>query len=286
MLLLLTLVVGRKPPPIDEPLPKPNGYDDLVAAGRLLPSSTADWLDLGTDQLRAVLISNRESLRLAREGLSKKCQVPVGYSNQYIAEHTVLELPKMKDLAFALEAEAKLAEAENRKGDAARDYALIVELGAESGRGGYLIHCLVDMAIESIGASRLKTALPTLDAQQCRQCLQVLEKADADRDSFEKFSLRERRFSQSAGTFGERLQETGMRLIGRGEVTIGINMTRPKYLAARKRVLDVETLLATRAFALDHGHAPTRWGDLVPGYLRNIPMEPGTNEPMSVDAIH
>ncbi len=285
VLLVLTLFAGGKPPPIDGPLPQPNGYDDLVAAGKLLSTSTADWEDFNNERLRGVLAENQPALTLARQGLAKKCQVPMAYSEEYFAQH-VMDIAKMKAIAMALAADGKAAEIANREGDAAKDYATIIKLGVESARGGVLIHRLVDIAIESIGVKHLKAVTSRLTAGECRQCLQILEGAAADQDSFAIVCRREKRFNETAGSFRERIVQGILRLAGRDDMAAIMKKIVPKDIACRRALVEMEGSLAGRAFELENnGRVPKGWEDLAPAYLPGVPNDPTTNGPLPFAAV-
>jgi hypothetical protein len=72
--LLIVFTMGR--PPARPPLPNPNGYDDLIKTAGLATGdlTNADMLD--HDQLRALVATNAESLRLVRLGLTRQCALP------------------------------------------------------------------------------------------------------------------------------------------------------------------------------------------------------------------
>lgn len=280
MIVLLAALWLSPPQTGEEALPRPNGYDDLVAAGKMLPASASDWNDLNPVQLRATLATNRAALDLALRGLSKKCQVPMEYTGSYFDAHSP-DIAQMRALGKALEAEGKLAEADAKQGDAARDYATVVELGVESGRGGVLIHRLVEIAIESIGEVKLKALTPKLSAKECRECLTILEKARADRDSFNSVARRERRYSRRVGPLRQRLLEFALSCIGRDTITKLNNLIRGEDATALKALLTTEGALAARDFELASGRKPKTWGDLVPAYLDKVPDAPETNGPMA-----
>ena len=70
---LVILFFGRT---ASSPLPNPNGYTDLLQAGK---PSAAIWtalLSADRDGLRALVATNAEALRLLRVGLSRECSAP------------------------------------------------------------------------------------------------------------------------------------------------------------------------------------------------------------------
>ena len=80
LLVVATLVLTRnQPPPAGPPLPNPNGYDDFVQAGRMVADNTSDYSTMSEADLRALVKTNSEALKLARTGLTRECQVPLDY---------------------------------------------------------------------------------------------------------------------------------------------------------------------------------------------------------------
>src|SRR5882672_9833670 len=96
----LVLIYALWPEPkIDPapPLPSPNGYDDFIKAGQLLIS--ADYSRMSREELRSVVGTNQEPLRLVRLGLKRDCQVPTEDSMAYQQKH-LSDLSSVKYLAL------------------------------------------------------------------------------------------------------------------------------------------------------------------------------------------
>src|SRR4051794_36370669 len=104
--------------PVSSPLPNPNGYDDFMLAGAAV---TGDVRTTDPDELRALVSTNAEALRLVRLGLTRKSSVftLAAITNNAVAMN---DLPKFKTLALLLEANGRLAELEHRPADAAASY--------------------------------------------------------------------------------------------------------------------------------------------------------------------
>src|ERR1700722_12077916 len=182
------------PLPQIQPLPNPNGYDDLVKAGKMVvvnaTINTTFYSDMGEAQLQEVVSTNADALALARAGLSNQCQVAVQYSETYASNH-LSDLASLKRLAQAFAAEGRLAEMENRPNDAAKSYLEVIHLGNESSRGGTLTDELVGMAIEAIGTSSLQKLVPELNAQSCRETADALETLDSQKQTLNEFMQQE-----------------------------------------------------------------------------------------------
>ena len=153
----LLLFWTAEPLPPVAPLPNPNGYEDLVKAGRVI-KSMAGYDQTNEQQLAELVATNAEALRLLRAGLSNQCRVPLQFSENYMTRH-LNDLASFKRLAQILAAEGRLAGMEGRPADAAKSYLDAIRLGTESARGGIMIDELVGIAIEAIGTSCLQNTL-------------------------------------------------------------------------------------------------------------------------------
>src|SRR6478736_4016915 len=87
---MLILTIGNNRPEALPPLPVPNGYDDFVAAGKLIIGDTAPVRSFNTNSgtahemelelLRALVTTNAEAFRLFQLGLTRTCAVPLATS--------------------------------------------------------------------------------------------------------------------------------------------------------------------------------------------------------------
>src|SRR6267143_1844967 len=82
-LIALGLVVFRPAPPPSPPLPNPNGYDDFLAAEKLMVGDTSSLYEVKDEELRTVVGQNRAALQTVRQGLKKECQMPITYDPNF-----------------------------------------------------------------------------------------------------------------------------------------------------------------------------------------------------------
>ena len=270
---LVSELSGPLPPA--PPLPQPNGYDDLVKAGRMVSSNSWNFEQMTGEQLRETVAANAAALSLARAGLSNECGVPLQFSLAYLNQH-LPELAGFKDLAQAFMAEGRLAEATGRYDNATRCYLDCMYLGNASARGGVLIDALVGLAIEKMGATSLQKIAGQLDAKSCREAAATLETFDGQRQSWAGILQQEHAWSRR--TFPGiryRLGELAMF----SSVRKARQKAGEKYAEQEKNTRQLTMDLAARAYELEKGRRPASTADLVPDYLKAIPQDPftGTN---------
>ena len=275
-LLFLGLLIfwNAEPLPPVAPLPNPNGYEDLVKAGRVI-KSMAGYDQTNEQQLAELVATNAEALRLLQAGLSNQCRVPLQFSENYMANH-LNDLASFKRLAQVLAAEGRLAEMEGRPADAARSYLNALHLGTESARGGVIIDQLVGTAIEAIGVAGLQKLVDRLDAKSCREIAATLETLDAQSQTWNEVLQQERDWSRRS--YPGLRNELG-RLIIRSSMNKALQKGEEKFNKEQMKSRQLTIDLAARAYELEKGHPPASVADLVPDYLQAVPQDPftGTN---------
>jgi hypothetical protein len=128
--------------------------------------------------------------------------------------------------------------------------------------------------MESIALTPLEQLNSSLDAVQTHQAFQTLESINEKSESLEETFRREAAFSAKLGwssriaimlafkTFHpERSQEQ--------KVT-------PQWNALERRSRQLMIDLAARAYTLEKGTTPRTFADLIPAYLKTIPIDPVT----------
>ena len=267
---------GHVPPP--EPLPTPNGYADFVRAGTLVAENSGDYSTLPLPALRALVATHAAALRLVRAGLAKACRMPPYFLNATNSQH-LDEVATFKRLAQAFSAECRLARLESRIPDAQAAALDCCHFGQKATTGGVMIDALVGLAIEAIGLARLSELQNDLDAKCARQAAQALEALEARQESLDTIFARERRWMR-AGRFGEAglLQQLMAAFTNRpADARIRLKAQRVAR-ELRQTMLDC----AARAYELDRGKRPATADALVPDYLKAVPLDPATGQPMTL----
>ncbi len=266
------LIFMEEPPAPLAPLPNPNGYDDLVKAGTMLPDVGGDYDKMNQEQLQKAVSANAAAVSLARSGLSNQCRVPIQYSESYISNH-LDDLACLKRLARAFAAEGMLAEMNGRTNDAVQSFLDTVHFGNESLRGGVLIDGLVGIAIDAIGTSHIQTLVTNLDTRTCRETVAALESVDSQRQTWNEVLQQENTWSHA--TFRGWRYDL-MRLETGKSMNAAIASGKRKFEAQELKTRQLMIDLAARAYELDKGSRPASAADLVPEYLKAVPKDPAT----------
>jgi hypothetical protein len=186
-------------------------------------------------------------------------------------------LINIKHLAQTFCAKGKLAELENGPYDAAQAYQGACLLGFKSARGGLIIHELVSIAIEALGAAGLERVAPKLDARQCREIASTLEAAELNQEPAGTILQTEKTWSRR--TFGWRYY-TFYRLIGFRSARQSEQRFLGRLKTQQARLRRLLVVLSSRAYELEKGQPPQRLEDLVPAYLKRVPLDPLTGTKM------
>ena len=271
--LALMFFFGRTSSP---PLPNPNGYDDLVKAGQTVTGKLDDLANREPKELRALVTTNAEALRLVRLGLSRVCSVPTDAVIANFGAYT-RDVMALKSVARLLNAEGRLAESEGRLGDAAQSYIDAIRLGSKSSHGGFIITRLVGIASEASGRMSLLNLAPKLSCDQIRPLLEQLEQIDEHAVTWTEVQRNEARFARAQiGNYPNPLRLAAdfwnARHLRRA------SEARHNLAIASLRLLTVE--LALRCSRSTDGKAPADLKQLVPKYLHRIPTDPFTGSPL------
>jgi hypothetical protein len=176
------------PEPIpNEPLPSPNGYDDFVAAGKLLESLDGWQSYPGSEtqpteaELQKEVDSALVALTRGRVGLQREVAARVNYLDGDL--QFMDNIQALRNFGRALVSEGELQEMQARPDQAAQSYLDCLEVGIRSTRNGVMIDGAVGLANALRGARAVYTLRVALDAETCRACagriLGALEQLEA-----------------------------------------------------------------------------------------------------------
>jgi hypothetical protein len=170
--------------PALEPLPVPNGYDELVKAGNGLNWAAVPSQDFDEATFQACesfVQANVSSFALLRKGLARPCQVPFDF-NDWFGSENLTDMQGFRSLCRALTISGKVAAATGKYDGSMRDYLDIVCLGQKSCHGGILTHALVASGIEGEGVQGIVGQLNGMDASALGELTNGLEKLSGVRE--------------------------------------------------------------------------------------------------------
>ncbi len=288
-LVLMSLLIGlptaalywrlARPLPIPEVhLPNPNGYDDLVRAGKMLENVGVP--DAGTAthaQLKSFVAQYSRAYDVVQVGLGKPSQVPLTWTIED-ANWMLANNDGFRQIARILDAKAKLAELDGRTEDAAISYLDLIRLGKATGQDGLVIHWLVGITFEGMGHDGLCRLRKSLSAKQCHALIATMKYlVDCD-PSLDESLVQEAVWADHAFGWIGRVYST-VKTLSRYEDTPLQNCfpIRDRNLA-KSRLLICD--LAIRVYSLERGHNPAALAELVPEYLKEVPEDPFSGGPL------
>jgi len=280
---LLLLVAWWPAPPKPRPaLPNPNGYDYFVKAGAAMSGvwSNRTLTTVPLADLQAYVAANQASLELAREGLkhhSLSHFQPVYHAASKVYHFGDSLLP-LKRLGVLMSGEARIAELENQPEAAVEGYLTVMRFGQEASRGGMMIERLeVGISVEQRGLAELRRLLVSMEGTQARRSLTKLQELDDAHESTTVNVESQAYWVRQAFPIWRILMfelHPTWRSTFRKEHQSFAN--RVDALQAERRRAIVEA--AARLFELEKGRRPTGYADLVPAYLKAVPLDPTTGK--------
>jgi hypothetical protein len=279
---LLGLSRDRSPLPVPPPIPDPNGYDDVLEAGRAIEKTglTGPRFDVakaGEAELEAVVRGTREAVDRGRRGLELKFQVPVVYDLDHLMNVLMKDLGSIRGgMARALLAQGRLDELQDRPDLAASSYADAIRLGDALSHRVPMIAYYVGVAVESTGLHHLRDVREKLSPEECRKMIALLEAIDQDPSIARDTLVRETAFMNSnikkMGAFASMMTKlTGVQAKSLTQVTTSLDSAENRVRAARRLLL---TELALRVYEHENGGPASELIALVPSILKSVPIDP------------
>ena len=258
-------------------LPDPNGYEDLVAAGKMFDSPILNTAvePQSTGELAAEVAKYSKAYDRCRLGLSREVVCPIWGEGEDLAENQTLwieDFSSIRSLARALSMKSELARRELRHADAATVARDIIRLASAMERHGTVLHLLVGVAIEGMGKASLCRVTGELSPETCRELVHELSVIEERREPLDEILHRDRILSENAYGWSGHLFEFLWDLAGGGSVkTQLMNNTYPRAVATSRLLI---ITLALRAYTVERGGYPNELRQLVPDYLRSLPADP------------
>lgn len=231
-------------------------------------------------ELRQALKTNQTLIAQGHEALKLECRVPLQWPPD---SNSVDEATAPINLSEAFAAEGMLAEMENRTQDALKCYLDMVRLGSQSCHGGLVSDGLRGVAIEARGAESLQKLSVILDSKSCAEAAQVLETADSETGSVSDYEKQEKilyhqKFPGTKDTLNwYYLQLRSIKLDPKSQS--GAAKT---FAEQQSKIRETMVGIALRAYEADKGVRPKEIEDLVPAYLKSVPVDAAKGTNMSL----
>jgi hypothetical protein len=263
--------------PLDDgPLPDPNGYVDLVKAGRSIvgesPGPKWDYNKASLDELRKWVDDNKTALAGAEEGLKHEIRVALPPSMAQLQTH-MNDMGVVKNLCRLVGARTRLAELEQRWPDVVQSSLEVIDIAHRGSQGGVMIDALSGMACQWIGLSALIRQREALNGEQCRQVIAALEAVDKGREPTSKVVARDKAWARKSQSM---FTELALALSpGAGRIMqASINSFDSSRQRSDTRLRLAIVTLALRRYHLERGNYPDSLSPLVPEYLAEVPLDP------------
>lgn len=255
--------------------PQPNGYEPLVLAAREVKSPSSDLAELSEEQIRKLAEENKGVLERARKSLAMDSGVTLDTKKGWQNQHNQ-DLKDFKRLAVAFAVEAKFHLQAGRTNEAAACQLEVVRLAGSVSRGGILVDGITGLALEAIGGASVQSMLPQLDGAFCREAALTLEKLQSTRTQPATIIATEQAWSRRQ--FG--LVDVIGGWLGREAHKKRFAEFSKKANEAAERTQRLMLRLAARAYELEEQRPPASAAELVPKYLKTIPLDLQTGKPV------
>ena len=254
------------PPYTPQPLPVPNGYDDLVRAAEMLAPRTSFYGEMDEEELKATVTQNQAALQLAREAMRKEYAVPLNWQADQDWYFKV-QLPRsnlLRELARAFVADAKQAAADGNTARAIRCGIDTIHLGQATAKGGLFTDWLIGHVIHGRGLHLIRAQVDRLTQAECDSLLQELSQIESGLELRTEVIRREKAFFRATSGMTPTIfmQIAGVKQNYPPDIILNHSRTQLKLL---------KTHLAIRRFQLMENRLPETLGEL---NLPNVTKDP------------
>jgi hypothetical protein len=281
--------LARPPKFTEPPVPNPNGYDTLLAAGSLVtgvPPAQGVAEKATEEELRSFVTENVEALARAQAGFSQESVVPL-VRMESIGAH--LEgSGSLRQLGRVLSCQAVLARREGRTSDALQASLGLLRLAHAVSHGGLLVDQLTGASIQRQAFHELEgPLLLKLSSADARRVIAEFERLGRDREPVKKIVDRDRDFALSRQGFQIRAAYVINRKMLDGLRAPAIKAVEAAETQSQSRTRFLLTKFALRAYALDHPERPepVALQALVPSYLSEVPLAPGNERRLTLEDL-
>jgi len=160
----------------------------------------------------------------------------------------------------------------------------LLRFGQAISRHGLLVDFLVGTGCEIIAVRRMTNLLAGLNAVDCKRAALALQEHESRRESIDDIARRDNEWSwRTYGMLARirlMIEARSLRLRKRWSSPMPYTERTSQTHAREVRLLMLR--LAGRAFELERGRKPQRASELLPDYLRAIPLDPRSEAPLEL----
>lgn len=256
-------------------LPNPNGYDDFLAAIKLLPTRPlVDGVNYDPDkatlgQLRTASKELEPAINRSLKGLNSKIWHQLNYSNN---SDKGSQLAGFRTVLLGLITDGLLAEKENQESRATDTYVDMIHYGTCLGRGTLTGTCRVGFIITEAGCRNLYRICDIIPAKQVPAIITKLSQFEANFENPEDVLHRERVWTQRALGWTVHLGKIAWELFEESPYDTFYFRQEDGNARAILRLLQLE--FALRAWKAEHGGWPESLTEMVPVIIPAVPLDP------------
>ena len=252
------------PPPLAN-----NGYVDLLRAAEAIDDHSVKVDALSGDELRAYLVKQEPALELARQALTRPCQVVL--YDRMDDMRLMLEGQSLEKLSQIFAARGRQQLLDGRLGEAVESYVAAIDFGAAIANGGVMIHEGSSFTAERLGIEGLQKIVAGLDDDACCELIERFAAIDARHEPAGNVIARERVYYARAYPWKHRANTLSRALFPIGPTYDDLMDAAAGEKRARLRLLVCH--LALRRHWLATNRFPDSLDALVPRYLASVPLD-------------
>ena len=253
-------------------LPPENGYEDLLAAGKIAEHWDFNGATYGSDQtslkeLKSAVAEMEAAYSLLEQGLAKQVEYPL---DSFDSEATSAGMAELRSLARASIGRGRLA---SREGDfvrAAKYHRQTMEFGHRIRGNGLMIHYLVGMACSGTGYAALHEVRDGLPLGTCLDIVSELRQLELGDELFEDIMRRDEAWTQRADGWHGHLHQILAKNVGEDSS----DSFRDAFFRELATMRLLRTEFALVAFQKESGEFPRELNQLIPRFLKEIPVDP------------
>ena len=264
-----------------EPLPDPNGYHDLVAAGQAIEGqfpAQGDWTRADLTALRDFVAKNEPALQRVRLGLSREGLAEFADSHQGL-DDLMRRQGQIKTVTRLMLAAARLAYEDGRYADQVRLDLETLAVGQMMTQGSIGGTATMGWVVQRQALDQLKRLHGQLDGIDLRATLREMGALDQRRVTPGAIERREARWYAGAFPYWQRLilRANGSEAVGR---TADQKLVKEAHDRAARSIRYLMVEWAIHQFYKESGRWPRSVDELVPSFLTRVPLNPDTNQPL------